>query len=1313
MGIDHKIIRTSENFKGLDLSSSDLSRGQDYSSDMRNAVYTVAGAITKRKGFKATKNVNSVKGMTTYKNVKNDGSIVDELIFLEDNEVKKLDNYTFVGYKNDTSGTDLFFTVANDEQNLNVAVNFSDGIEDLYTKTFPLGTTISSLIEDITYKSNLPLEYANELVPWNSIDMSQARIRWQKGSTLEDFDDTDFTSSGTTEKDRGVHSIYIPVESSVKTDVSTYYANTTSVNDSFIRYYSNSNTQYTFKNGMIKFADKNLLMSDNVNNNSTLVDRLNLNELYTDLPSMYQTRFREGYFESNGKWVDYLDSSADPLQVRQWMIFDIHPFSTNCDPNHWVPNGTNKIALEDLGGATSGEYVNNLYNYKTPSYEKGSIYNHTNYRWVFSVGLANNLQPSGQDITGTGFTSLVDSPSNDTHDSITLQNLLTNFNSNINNLNTSSNFDFSTLEKLPFSSVKTAIISLEVRDVEQNVYSGALNIEDLEEGTSTFLATSVSSNPSVLSNIQKEAIVGTLDWTSADYDDIETENASFATLNDVLYIANGVDNLKKYDGEAVYRAGIPPALEDDFTLTQTTSSSNGIFVADPLGVVESIDADYDFFDIIGVTSYIPKEPLLVAYTNNSNWVDGDAFTYIKKYRFKIESSGLSACHEVNGNFTNYIQYSYASLGIAAGLYNISGSGLEIEVILEQINDTVGSQERYLSLLNSVRVINEGTGYTGQDFFSIVKEMFYRTAKESFNYFAINASASFIEQHEVNAKIAEIEITSVTAPPQQKTFEYRFAFEYTDFKGNVIVGQPSEPKKVVVPNGKSITISYGVHNNLINQGFNTTATFDSSWQSSTGVTLPTSLTDNNYPVEKLSGSKRLRLLIFRSKGYDEENGEVVGQFYKIADKPLNGVQNNQTFIDTYRDEASSTYAPTINPFLNFVDPIKRKDLPPKGKYLTVFKNCLVISGQKENVNNLQYSLPKNFATGEIGSEYFPDDDNAVVVESPFGSKITAITALTNFLIVFHKDSIFSVSGNINELELPTVDIMTKEGGLGCVSNSSIEEFNQGIVFLSDSGVFSINSSGIKEMSSQIRPLFNSKLKKDNSIIFNWVDKNLLVLCIPKYVSQGDIDYIPGSSETNYIDDNSLILAYDYNKNAWIRWDNLEFKNGISMFSNNVFFVKHSNEGQKMCVIKDNNDQYDYSDLGSPIDFYYETNWESLGDPTVPKKFLRLKLHSFDTEKTFETPNFKLDVSIRRDYIDETEGTIEFDFGKLTGGGWGNFRWGMEAWWGSAPLLQLKSKLPSRKSKCLKLRFENNTLNQNVLITNYEMEIAAPFRQEIKD
>ena len=37
MGVDHRILRGSENFRGLDKRTSDIMRSQEYATDMKNA----------------------------------------------------------------------------------------------------------------------------------------------------------------------------------------------------------------------------------------------------------------------------------------------------------------------------------------------------------------------------------------------------------------------------------------------------------------------------------------------------------------------------------------------------------------------------------------------------------------------------------------------------------------------------------------------------------------------------------------------------------------------------------------------------------------------------------------------------------------------------------------------------------------------------------------------------------------------------------------------------------------------------------------------------------------------------------------------------------------------------------------------------------------------------------------------------------------------------------------------------------------------------------------------------------------------------
>ena len=540
------------------------------------------------------------------------------------------------------------------------------------------------------------------------------------------------------------------------------------------------------------------------------------------------------------------------------------------------------------------------------------------------------------------------------------------------------------------------------------------------------------------------------------------------------------------------------------------------------------------------------------------------------------------------------------------------------------------------------------------------------------------------------------------------YSYKLVLEYTDAVGNVITSQPSNAALINVTGGSNhVHIDFSDYVGTHIEGFDKAGTFDSSHP--LFDSLEVGVRPNTATIDKYQNEKRLRVLIYRS--YDSSPVAADAIYHLVADVPYDYDVNGYSGISSasvFSDEDTDT---DINLFLALTPTIKRKDPPPKGAYLAKFKDCLVISGQTKNVNNIQYSQGFDADSGEIGSEYFPNDTNGVIVNSSFGNKITAIAPLRDLLYIFHEDSIHVLAGDISDPEgIPfTVDLLTNEGGLGCVSHQSITEFQNNLIFLSRQGYYSINSSNaLTEMSSLVKPLFNDKsLVFERALTFNWTDKDLLIMMVPK---EAPGIAIPGRLFTS---SDSLIIVYDYYRGAWLKWDSLDFSAGMCVSNNKLLFISRKESDHKLNSFNDLGDTTDYADHTEAINFEYDTNWESLNEPTIPKKFLRLRLHSFDTEENFESPSFDVDVKIQKDYNDVDLGSINFNFG---GGsleeGWGLSPWGSSAW-GNIQRKFVKSKLPTGKSKCLKLRFINNTINQNVLITNYELEIATPYRTEIKD
>ena len=534
------------------------------------------------------------------------------------------------------------------------------------------------------------------------------------------------------------------------------------------------------------------------------------------------------------------------------------------------------------------------------------------------------------------------------------------------------------------------------------------------------------------------------------------------------------------------------------------------------------------------------------------------------------------------------------------------------------------------------------------------------------------------------------------------YSYKLVLEYTDAIGNVITSQPSNAAEIQIGGSAHIHLDFSDYIGSHIDGFDKAGTFDSSHPLYSA--LNTGARPNSSAKGKWQNEKRLRVLIYRSFSTTTVAADAI--YHLVGDVPYDydvtgysGVTSAGEFPDADTDTEINLFTALVN--------IKRKDPPPKGAYLTKFKECLVIAGNPSNVNNVQYSQGFDADAGEIGSEYFPNDDNAVIVNSSFGTKITAIAPLRDLLYIFHEDSIHVLAGDISDpVGVPfTVDLLTNEGGLGCTSHHSITEFQNNLVFLSSQGYYSINSStALQERSLRINPLFNDKnLIKKRAVTFNWTDKDLLLMIIPKEETV---------SSNIYTTSNSLIVVYDYYRGAWLQWDSIDFTAGIALADDKLFFVSRGETNKKLNCFNDLGDTTDYADHATAINFEYDTNWESLGEPTIPKKFLRLKVHSFDTEETFESPSFDVDIKIQKDYNDVDLGSINFNFGGQAEGGWGGSAWGTSGW-GSVPSKFVKSKLPTGKSKCTKLRFTNDTVNQNILITNYEYEIATPYRAEIKD
>ena len=488
-------------------------------------------------------------------------------------------------------------------------------------------------------------------------------------------------------------------------------------------------------------------------------------------------------------------------------------------------------------------------------------------------------------------------------------------------------------------------------------------------------------------------------------------------------------------------------------------------------------------------------------------------------------------------------------------------------------------------------------------------------------------------------------------------QYAYTYEYTDAKGNIIESILSDKTALISPSSNDVEVT--VSNILDTTGFDTDST-------------------------------DLKINLYRTTA----SGTTL---YLVKTVINDGTSATQVIVD---DVTSAAILSNVE----YIDPIKPHGLPPVVKYLTTYQGLLVAAGDPTNVNTVYYS--------DIDSpEYFPPAQNSFLVDTSLGDKVTGIAPLGNSLFVFKNRSISQVTGTIAD-DIFRVDLFGNSS-IGCAAYHTIKEVNGNLAFLSNTGIFALNQNeqSLKDISEIIEPEF-SALR--NNFVFK------------KAVAIHDLDedkymiYMPVLDSNNQGTSASKVYAYDFFRDAWLVWTNINALGGLALLNEDLYFTERRYSlvavGLAHATYKRLNTgtTYDYADHATAIDFFYKSHWETFGEPSVFKKWLRCKIHSLDASlDDFESEAFTLALTTELDYVNNVPSTqLIFDFSGSQNGGWGLDPWGLFSW-GATRLSSKLSKLRAAKAKSLRLILKNNNLLENVLISGYEFEVAAPYGAFIKE
>ena len=196
----------------------------------------------------------------------------------------------------------------------------------------------------------------------------------------------------------------------------------------------------------------------------------------------------------------------------------------------------------------------------------------------------------------------------------------------------------------------------------------------------------------------------------------------------------------------------------------------------------------------------------------------------------------------------------------------------------------------------------------------------------------------------------------------------------------------------------------------------------------------------------------------------------------------------------------------------------------------------------------------------------------------GQEITGICVLGDFLIILKERSIYKV-GYTGDRDVPFVVTRTPST-VGCVAGWSIQEVENGLVFLSHDGVYYFDGNVSRKISDRINPTINGMNKTvfDDAMSIAQKNKNRYYLALTN----------SGSST------NDAVLTWDWANNAFSKYA------GINVSAMCIVYVDGREERPYFCDHLGYTYRMDYgtddypAGIQTAIDAYYYTNWKHFDD-----------------------------------------------------------------------------------------------------------------------
>lgn len=181
-----------------------------------------------------------------------------------------------------------------------------------------------------------------------------------------------------------------------------------------------------------------------------------------------------------------------------------------------------------------------------------------------------------------------------------------------------------------------------------------------------------------------------------------------------------------------------------------------------------------------------------------------------------------------------------------------------------------------------------------------------------------------------------------------------------------------------------------------------------------------------------------------------------------------------------------------------------------KYIEVNQNVMFMAGFS--------SAPSVVWFSELGIPEFVEPESFFEVRTNDGDRIYGQKAYNNYILIFKETSFHKVIGDSAE----NFQLIQLSDQYGCISDKSIIEFNEKLVWIDRKGVMQFDGAGWRIISGAVEDTFrrmNISAAKEKACSVHWPDRNQIWFGIP----------LDSSTQNN------LTVVWDYLVDGWTFFD----------------------------------------------------------------------------------------------------------------------------------------------------------------------------------